>query len=212
MWDLTQPLDEHTPHFPGDPAFQRVPIPGQEPWRISQIAMSSHSGTHLDAPLHRIAGSMSIEQIPLSRLTGHGLVVNATGLPENSPIPASVLDTMAAPTWPGWFALVHTGWDRFWRDDRYFRHPYLSSELAQRLVDSGCGLVAIDALSVDSTADDGDASHAILLGRDVLIAENLRGLQDLEVARRYGVACLPLPMTGSDGSPVRCIAWDPGER
>lgn len=211
MWDLTQPLNEHTPHFPGDPAFQRVPIPDQEPWRISQISMSSHNGTHLDAPLHRMEGGAAIHDLPLSRVTGLALVVDATGLPENSPIPDAVLDSLPDETWPGWVALIHTGWDRYWGDERYFRHPYLSPELAQRLVDSGCRLVAIDALSVDSTADDGEAAHVILLGNDVLVAENLCGLQELEPHTRYGIACLPLPLTGADGSPVRFIAWEPGE-
>ncbi|MEZ4563845.1 MAG: cyclase family protein [Thermomicrobiales bacterium] len=211
MWDLTQPLDEHTPCFPGDPAFRREPIPGQQPWRISQIAMSSHNGTHMDAPLHRIEGGSSIEQIPLSCLTGFALVLDATGFPENSEIPSGILDAVRSPLWPGWFALVRTGWDRHWRDARYFRHPYLSRNLAQRLVDSRCGLVAVDALSVDSTVDGGDAVHAILLGNKVLVAENLRGLHDLEPGKRYSVACLPLPMTGADGSPVRFIAWNPGE-
>ena len=210
MWDLTQPLNEHTPHFPGDPAFHREPITGQDPWRVSRIVMSSHNGTHLDAPLHRIAGGATIDGLQLSRLTGFALVVNATGFPENSPIPASVVDSLSVPTWPGWVALIHTGWDQYWRDERYFRHPFLSPELAQRLVDSGCGLVAIDALSVDSTADDGDAAHVILLGNDVLISENLCGLQFLESGTRYGIACLPLPITGADGSPVRFIAWEPG--
>jgi kynurenine formamidase len=211
MWDLTQPLNEHTPHFPGDPAFRREPVPGQAPWQISQIVMSSHNGTHMDAPLHRIAGGIPIDQIPLSRLTGGALVVDATGLTENAPIPASVVDALEVPTWPGWIALIHTGWDRYWQDERYFRHPYLSPELAQRLVDMGSRLVAIDALSVDSTVDDADAAHVVLLGNDVLVAENLRGLSDLKPGKRYGVACLPLPMTGTDGSPVRFIAWEPGE-
>lgn len=211
MWDLTQPLNEQTPHFPGDPAFRREPISGQEPWRVSQIVMSSHNGTHLDAPLHRIEGGAPIDAIPLSRVVGLALVVDATGLSENTPIPASVLKSLTAQTWPGWIALIHTGWDQYWLDERYFRHPYLSSELAQGLVDSGCGLVAIDALSVDSTADDGESAHIILLGSDVLVAENLCGLQALQSGTRYGVACLPLPMTGADGSPVRFIAWEPGQ-
>jgi kynurenine formamidase len=137
--------------------------------------------------------------------------VDATSQSVNSPIPNLVLDSLTIPTWPGWIALIRTGWDRYWQEDRYFRHPYLSPELAQRLVDTGCGLVAIDALSVDSTADDGDAAHLILLGNDVLVAENLRGLGNLEPGRRYGVACLPLPISGSDGSPVRFMAWEPGE-
>ncbi len=211
MWDLTQPLNENTPYFPGDPAFRREPISGQEPWRISHITMSSHTGTHLDAPLHRIAGGAAIDELPLSCLTGLALVVDATGIQENSPIPETVLDSLVVPTWPGWIALIHTGWDRYWQDNRYFRHPYLSPSLAHRLVDSGCGLAAIDALSVDSTADSGDAAHVILLGNDVLVSENLRGLDELELGRPYGVACLPLPITGSDGSPVRFVAWNPGE-
>jgi kynurenine formamidase len=211
MWDLTQPLNAQTPHFPGDPAFRRDPIPGLEPWSVSTITMSSHNGTHLDAPLHRIEGGATIDTLPFSRLTGRALVVDATGMPENSPIPATVLDPLSDLVWPGWIALIRTGWDRYWHDDRYFRHPYLSSELARRLVDSGCNLVAIDALSVDSTAEEGDEAHVVLLGNNVLIAENLRGLHELEPGRPYGVACLPLPMTDADGSPARFIAWLPGE-
>jgi arylformamidase len=211
MWDLTQPLNEHTPHFPGDPPFRREPIAGMEPWQISRLSMSSHSGTHLDAPLHRIENGAEIDALPLSRLVGTALVVDATGLAENACIPVQVLEAFADRTWPGWIALIHTGWDRHWQDERYFRHPYLSVELAQRLVETGCGLVAIDALSVDSTADGGDAAHKILLGNDVLIAENLRGLDALAMGERYGVACLPLPMSGADGSPARFIAWEPGE-
>ena len=126
MWDLSQPLDSHTPHFPGDPPFLRLPIEGQEPWRVSRLSMSSHSGTHLDAPLHRIEGGDAIDSIPLDRLTGLALRVDATGNADNAPISEHVLDAMPLPTWPGWIALIHTGWDRYWRDDRYFRHPYLS--------------------------------------------------------------------------------------
>lgn len=211
MWDLTQPLNEHTPHFPGDPPFRREAIPGQAPWRISRITMSSHNGTHLDAPLHRIDHGAAIDDLPLSRLTGSALVVDASGLPENTPIPAAVLDALSVPTWPGWIALIRTGWDRYWREERYSRHPYLSPDLARRLVETGCGLIAIDALSVDSTPDGGDAAHVMLLGHDVLIAENLRGLGDLETGQRYSVACIPLLLAGSDGSPARFIAWNHGE-
>ena len=209
MWDLTQPLDARTPHFPGDPPFRREPIPDQDPWRVSRLVMSAHAGTHLDAPLHRIEGGASIDDIPLSRLTGSGMVLDARGVPDNSPIPASILDNLQLPTWTGWTALIHTGWDQYWGDERYFRHPYLSPELAERLVTTSCGLVAIDALSVDSTVDDGDAAHIILLGQEVLTAENLRGLGQLQPARAYRVSCLPLRLTGSDGSPVRFIAWEP---
>ncbi|MFT4036726.1 MAG: cyclase family protein [Thermomicrobiales bacterium] len=208
--DLTQPLDDHTPFFPGDTRFNRQPLPDQHPWQVSTVAMSSHSGTHLDAPLHRIPGALAIDDLRLERLIGSGVVLDATGYPDNTPIPATLLDNLTDTPTPGWFALIRTGWDRYWREERYFRHPYLSPELAERLVAAGCGLVAIDALSVDSTADDGDAAHVALLGQNVLIAENLRGLDQLQPGQPYIVSVLPLRMSGSDGSPIRCIAWDPG--
>jgi type IV secretion system protein VirB8 len=47
---------------------------------------------------------------------------------------------------PGEFALIQTGWDRYWGEERYFRHPYLSRELAEALVAAGAGIVAVAAV------------------------------------------------------------------
>jgi arylformamidase len=134
-------------------------------------------------------------------------VLDARGLDDNAAIPTTVLSSVTGATWPGWFAVIRTGWDHHWGDERYFRHPYLSSELAAGLVAAEAGLVAIDALSVDSTVHEGSAAHVILLASDVLIAENLCNLSSLDLAHPYMFAFLPLSLGEADGSPARVIAW-----
>lgn len=208
MYDLTQPLNEGIPRFPGDPAVRIEAIHDFAPWQISVLAMGTHSGTHMDAPRHRIPGAAGIGAYGPDRLVGRGLVIDVSGMVENEAIPASVLDGLLEETWPGWFAVVRTGWDQYWGDERYFRHPYLSPELAQALVAANAGIVAIDALSVDSTVDSGSEAHGILLGADVLIAENLCRLDELDNARPHSFAFLPLSLGDADGSPARVVAWD----
>ena len=208
MFDLTQPLNAGIPRFPGDPEVHIETIHDFTPWQISSLRMGTHSGTHIDAPRHLIAQGAGIGAYPPDRLVGPGLVLDARGLVENAAIPVTVLESVTGATWPGWFAVVCTGWDHYWGDERYFRHPYLSPELAEGLVNAEAGFVAIDALSVDSTVDQGSAAHAILLSADVLIAENLCNLRSLDLAHPYTFAFLPLSLGSADGSPARIVAWD----
>ena len=53
--------------------------------------------------------------------------------------------------------------------------------------------------------------HEILLARDILVVENLAGLDQLEPGRLYHFAFLPLLLAGLDGSPIRAVAWLPDE-
>jgi kynurenine formamidase len=208
MIDLSHTLTANIPRFPGDPEVRIEPLPGFAPWQVSAITMGTHSGTHLDAPRHRIPEGAGIGAFGPERLIGSGVVVEAPEFPENVAIPASVLDPVRDRLGPGMFAIVRTGWDRFWGDDRYFRHPFLSPGLAQALVDADAGIVAIDALSVDSTVDGGDVAHRILLGNGTLIAENLCRLDRLSELQSPRFAFLPLPLGDADGAPARVVAWD----
>ncbi|MBW3632119.1 MAG: cyclase family protein [Chloroflexi bacterium] len=208
MFDLTQPLNSGVPRFPGDPEVHIETIHEFAPWQISSLRMGTHSGTHMDAPRHRIPEGAGIGAYGPDRLVGHGLVLNARGLDDNAAIPVTVLKSVTGATWPGWFAVVCTGWDHYWGEERYFRHPYLSAELAQGLVEAKAGLVAIDALSVDSTVDGGWAAHAILLAADALIAENLCNVTSLDPVRPHMFAFLPLSLGSADGSPARVVAWN----
>jgi kynurenine formamidase len=209
--DLTHPLVPGIPRYPGDPEVRIERWPGEPPWQTSAVGCGTHSGTHLDAPRHYLPGGPGIGDLPADRFVGTGVVVDATGYDPNDPLPAALRDDLPASFAPGWFVVVRTGWDRWWGDDRYFQHPYLSPELARSLADAGAGIVGIDALNVDSTVDETAHAHATLLGRGILLVENLRGLAALRPGTPYRFAFAPLAFGPDvDGSPIRALAWDPG--
>jgi kynurenine formamidase len=207
--DLTHRLVSGIPHYPGDPDVRIERWPGDPPWQTSEVCLGTHSGTHLDAPRHFLPDGPGIGALPSDRFIGTGVVLDATGFGPNEPLPASLAADLPALFAPGWFVVIRTGWDRWWGDDRYFRHPYLSPDLARRLADAGAGIVAIDALNVDSTVDETDHAHGTLLGRGILLVENLRGLDALRAGTPYRFAFAPLAFgTDGDGSPIRALAWD----
>lgn len=107
---------------------------------------------------------------------------------------------------PGDFAVLWTGWDRLFGDDLMTGHPYLTPGAARALVAAGVTLVATDALNVDPSTGEDFPVHPILLGADVLIVENLRGLKALGAGRAW-FAFLPLPLRGVDGAPIRAVGW-----
>jgi kynurenine formamidase len=113
----------------------------------------------------------------------------------------------------GGFLFIHTGWDSYWKTDTYFKHPYLSLEAALWLVDQGVALVGMDAPNTDATWNDADEVHRALLGNDVIVVENLCGLDQLAslMGRGNFVALkelwvVPLLLSGADGAPVRVFA------
>ena len=69
--------------------------------------------------------------------------------------------------------------------------------------------MGIDAPNVDSTTQGTSHAHEILLGKDVLIVENLARLIQLKAGSLYQFSFLPLMLSGLDGSPVRAVAWEP---
>lgn len=211
MYDLTQPLTEDIPRFPGDPQVRVEALEGFAPWQVSALCMGTHSGTHLDAPRHRFPPMAGIGEYGPQRLVGRGVVVDARGMAENEAMSAAVLDGLRDRLASVEFALMRTGWDQYWGEETYYRHPYLSPDLARALMELGIGIVAIDTLSVDSTVDLGSQAHEILLAADVLIAENLCHLDTLETGRSYAFAFLPLPLGSADGSPARVVAWSTAE-
>ena len=197
------------PFYPGDP--QPVIQPAAEydsgGWRVTSLHIGTHTGTHIDAPSHFIKEGRAIDQLPLETFVLPGICVEALGLEPDQPIEEALLaDTLAAIP-AGGAVLFHTGWDQFWGQERYFRHPYLAETAARRLRAAGARLVGIDALNVDSTARGTTHAHEILLGSQVLIVENLRGLDQLAAGEAYMISVLPIRLVGLDGSPVRAIAW-----
>lgn len=205
-YDLSHRIENGMTFYPGDPEPRIVPAEMDPPWCVTALHLGTHTGTHIDAASHYVAGGKTIDQYPPSRFILPGIVVPVPGLEDDSLIDWELLADSASKA-QGGALIIRTGWDRFWKTERYYRHPFLSAEAANGLVTSGVTVVGIDALNVDSTARGTTHAHQALLGNDVLIVENLTGLDQLQPAMTYQFSFLPMHLAGLDGSPVRAIAW-----
>ena len=194
-------------YFPGDPEPRLAAWPMDPPWRVSELHLGTHCGTHLDAPSH-LGGDVTVDQLPLERLIGQGVVIDVTGKPPGARIGLNDLGLARVLLREGAWAIFRSSWDRYWRTPDYLTHPALDPTLAGALVEWGVGLAGMDMLNPDDTVQGESIIHEILLGAGVLIVENLTGLEQLEAGRLYTFSVLPLKLAGLDGAPVRAIAWD----
>ncbi len=207
-FDLSQPIEYGMTLFPGDPEYNITLAPGvPAPWQVTEIHLGTHTGTHIDSISHLLPAGKTVDQFPLARLILPGITIPLTGLNDNHEISKDQILKWLNNLPDGGAVIIQTGWDQFWKTDRYMRHPYLSNEAASQIVKAGASLVGIDALNVDSTVTATDHVHHNLLEKDILIVENLANLGDLEPGKVYQFSFLPLRLKGLDGSPIRAVAW-----
>jgi len=202
--DLSRTIESGMPVFPGDPPVAVDPHATMDAdgYRVSALALGSHTGTHLDAPSHTEPDGATVEALPVSRFVRDAVRVDLRDHPPEGDIRPADLPTVDAAALVLW-----TGWDRYWGDPDYRDHPSLTPAAARHCAEQGYD-VAIDALSVDPTpATDGVPAHHELLGDGRLIVENLTNLDTLP--DRFELSTLPLKLGGGDGAPVRAVArWD----
>jgi len=197
IYDISLPLSDSTPVYPGDRPVQTGRISdvahGDE-LTLSEVAMSAHAGTHVDAPSHFIAGGASVDTLALDVLVGRVWLVEVDSA---GAITADMLEQLAIP--PDTTRLLLRTSDA----------AALSECGARRLVDRGVKLVGIDGLSI-GFSDQSDAVHRILLAAGIVIVESLN-LTDVPPGQ-YQLICLPLNLTGAEAAPARAILLEAGAR
>jgi kynurenine formamidase len=176
--------------------------PGTE-FQIGKIEMAGNTGTYLDSPFHRYPDGGDLAALPLERLALlDAVVVRAPWDTERAVGPAA----FAGLDLRGKALLVHTGWDRHWRTERYFEgHPFLTEPAARHLASAGAALVGIDSLNIDATADGHRPVHTILLGAGIPIVEHLCGLEQLPDSG-FRFSAVPVKVKGCGSFPVRAFA------
>ncbi len=206
IYDVTIPITEKIPVWPGDPSpiinrFSRMEEGAD--CNVSQIAMCVHLGTHIDAPYHYLGvDSDTVDKIPLHLLTGRAYVIHLSD--HVSLINSEVLKAAAIPTHTR-RVLFKTRNSSYWTNSEgFFQKEFaaISSDGAEYLIRRGIKLVGIDYLSIAPFHEQKD-THRILLKAGVIIVEGL----DLSHvgAGRYSLYCLPLKIVGTDGAPARVI-------
>jgi arylformamidase len=175
-------------------------------YHMTQLLLSTHTGTHLDAPFHFLDDGLTVDHLDLRRGFGPAWVLDYSNKAPKEEISAAELRRHGDKIGPGSRLIFRTGWDRVFPEERYFSDmPALSVEACRCLVERGVACVAIDTPSVNWS--DYATAHRVLLGAEVLIIESLRGLERLQGDQVILVA-LPLRILGRDGSPCRAIALD----
>jgi kynurenine formamidase len=171
--------------------------------------MVVHHGTHLDAPRHFNDDGPTMDEVPLERLYGEG-VIWRFDLPPRAMIEVKHLEAATPRFQRGDIVLIDTGWARQVNTESYEEHPSLSPEAALWLIEHEAKMVGIDASSPEMAshyrpADYAFPVHRTLLSSGVLIAEHMTNLTPL-AGRRVEVMFLALNIAGSDGAPARVVA------
>jgi kynurenine formamidase len=175
---------------------------GGTEFQIGKIEMVANSGTYVDSPFHRFADGIDLAGLPLESLANlPGIVVRATDAGR-----AIDEEAFRGLNLKGKAVLVHTGWARHWRTDRYFEgHSFLTGQAADYLVEAGVGLVGIDSLNIDDTDDGSRPVHTKLLRANVPICEHMCNLDQLPV-RGFRFHAAPVKVKAFGTFPVRAYA------
>jgi len=199
--DITVPLSADLPVYPGDPPFvidRCHSIAKGDHANLSRITLSTHSGTHIDAPHHFIDAGISVDQIPLDILIGKALVVEISGVKEIGRKELERLRVKGADR-----LLLKTDNSELWNEAEFNQDfAALTLDGARFLLEAGVKLIGIDYLSIESFEGDGEV-HRMLLDQGVLILEGVN-LADVTPGE-YQLICLPLKVKGGDGAPVRAL-------
>jgi kynurenine formamidase len=205
--DLTHPLTADMPVYPGTepPLIQPANTVERNGFAETLIRMYSHTGTHIDAPAHMLAGAPSLDQFGVDRFVGRACAIDVSALGDGR-IGRSALEPHASLVSGCDFVLLHTGWSRNWGSARYFEdYPVLSPDGAQWLVERLRKGVGFDVISADPVGAAVFDNHLAFFRAGLVIVENLTNLGSL-VGRTFTFSCLPLAFERGDGSPVRAVA------
>jgi len=189
--------------YPGDPRFRSKSVrslENGEPFGLSKIMMSNHTGTHVDAPSHFIPGGTTITDLPLEIMNGRVRVVKIRHK-EKIDVPELQQLTFMNDV----RILFKTRNSQLWTSHKYFskKYIYVAADAARYLIDQGIKLIGFDYHSVERFGDELYPVHKALLQNQVVLIEGLNLAQVDE--GHYEMSCLPLKLKGMDAAPARVI-------
>jgi kynurenine formamidase len=185
-----------------------------------RFEVPEHFGTHIDAPIHFVPGTASIDQVPASKFILPAFVLDVRQeVVENSDY---VLTTDVIRRFeqdgeiaPNSVVLLLTGWDKHFASWERYRNvgkdnrmhfPGYSNDAASFLVNERhVAALGIDTLSIDAGIDEAYSVHNMALRQNLYLIENLTRLDQLPV-RGAILFCGPLAIEGGSGSPARVLA------
>jgi arylformamidase len=202
--DVSVTIRDGMPHWPDNPPIvvERVfDLAHGSPATVSKISLGVHTGTHMDAPSHFLAGALGIDRMPLDATIGRARVIRI-----KDPKLVRVRELEKHKIRRGERILLRTrNSPRVWETDQFVEDfVHLTAESAQWLAERGVRTLGVDYLSVGGFLDNsGESVHHALLNAGIWIIEGL----DLSRVPEgpCELICLPLKLLDGDGAPARAI-------
>ena len=210
--DLSQPISDAGPNCPAHPPIRSENtsdhVRGE--WHWETLTLASHTGSHLDAPLHKIAGGAAIDALPLESFVGPAYIADLRPLEPCAPItPKRLSAALPSDLPPDSIVLMATGWgDIRERSDIWlYQSPKLTPLAAQWLADRRIRGLGIDHWGIGGWDAANDAAvHTILLSRGIWIVEELRFPPDVyALPRPQTFMALPINLQGHSGAWCRPV-------
>lgn len=206
--DLTHQIYPEMPVYPGTelPSFEKVNTLEEHGFIETRITITSHTGTHVDAPAHMINNGCTLDNIPIENFIGDAIILDFSNqnLQQIEVSDLKKFETMIINNVN--FIIIKTGWSEYWGTSKYYDgFPYLSDESAAWLTKFGLKGIGIDAISIDSMHSTTFSIHKIFMKKNMLIIENLTNLNLID-SDKFLFTVMPLKTKSADGSPARAAA------
>ena len=208
--DLTLTISEEIPTFPGSPQpnFINWETLEKDGYNLELLFLSSHTGTHIDAPYHFLKKGQKIHQIVTRRLVTEAILIKIRKGANQSITKTDIqkFEKKYGKIDDGSTVIFYTGWQKNLKKESYFlRNPGLAVSAAKYLASKKINLVGIDSPSIDLGKDSKFSVHHILANSGILIVENLANLEKIN-SEMFHLIVAPLKLKNATGSPVRAMA------
>jgi arylformamidase len=204
LFDISVCLGRESITYPGDPEFEREllgQINEENQYELSRLNLSSHSGTHIDAPAHFIKGGKRIHELAVEDflLTAHVVEIKN----HKAITSAEIQNTNCNPGEALLFKTDNSKKDKITSGVFSADYVYLTPEAAKFCVSRKVKLVGIDYITIDKPGSEQFESHKILLTQGIIILESIN-LQAVPQGI-YTLLCLPLKIYQGEAAPVRAV-------
>jgi len=203
--DISIPFRNKMLHWPSDPVPRVERIKDRDkgdPVTLTEMQFIDHVGTHVDAPLHFIAGGRTIDKMPLDATMGRARVIEI-----KDPVSIELKELIPHRIRRGERILFKTrNSARCYKTDDFVEdYVYFSTDVASYLVEKGVRVVGLDYISIGKYKDNENlgSTHRILLEGGVYIIEGI----NLAKAKpgRYDLVCLPILLENGDAASARAL-------
>ena len=209
--DNTLTISEKISTFPGSPKphFIEWETISRDGYNLELLFMSSHTGTHIDAPFHFVKNGKKIHEIPPERLVNEAILIKIRKKPNAAILKTDIqkFEKKFGEIQVRETVIFWTGWQKNLEKDIYFtKNPGLSISAAKYLVSKKINLVGIDSPSIDLGKDSKFSVHHILAKNNILIVENLANLDKIK-PMKFHLITVPLKLKNATGSPIRAFGF-----